>query len=219
MFGHNSFVWTPVNVLQSEMQVFNATGLGGIEAPADYTGPFVIIEAGGSGFVIYNEDGSRWSREGWTSQVYGTTDEETRETAIAKAVAALPNDIYYKVRDGGHGRFKTDIPPPDYTVLCPSLNREIKEMSGQRREGADAPMVSWTKQGCGKCLSGFKEPGDRGEDYSCSDSGHLSQSCDDACILEVMDDGDGEEEEKDTNWLMIGGGIAGVIALAFFGMG
>jgi hypothetical protein len=217
MFGHNSFVWTPV-------KVFNA----GTEATSDYTGPFVIIRAKASGMGLYNEDGTDYANQFGIQQLFGGANIQTsegnweyahtREEAIALAVASLPNGMYYKVEDGGYGRLKTDIPPPDYTVLCPSLNREIKEVSGGKREGADAdaPIVSWTKQGCGKCLSGFKEPGDRGEDYSCSPS--LFTSCDEACIPEVNADVDGEEE-TDTNWLMIGGGIAGVIALAFFGMG
>lgn len=223
MFGHNPFVWTPVNVLQSETQVFNA----GTEAPLGYTGTFVIIRAKANGMGLYNEDGTEYANRFGVVQLFGgvksytpegNIDEYyTREEGIAIAVASLPNGMYYKVEDGGYGRLKTDIPPPDYTALCPSLNREIKEMSGQKREDADAPMVSWTKQGCGKCLSGFKEPGDRGEDYSCSPS--LFTSCDEACIPEVIEEEEEEEEKQGTNWTMIVGGIAALGALAFFGMG
>ena len=114
-----------------------------------------------------------------------------RAKAIALAVASLPNGMYYKVEDGGDGRLKTDI-IIDWETVCPSENRELKDLftHGDVKIG----------QKCGNCLSGYVE----------DDTG--------ACILEVNADVDGEEE-TDTNWLMIGGGIAGVIALAFFGMG
>ena len=179
------------------MKVFNA----GTEAPSGYTGTFVIIRAKASGMGLYNEDGTDYANQWGTKQLFGGANIQTsegnweyahtREEAIALAVASLPNGMYYKVEDGGDGRLKTDI-IIDWETVCPSENRELKDLftHGDVKIG----------QKCGNCLSGYVE----------DDTG--------ACILEVNADVDGEEETN-TNWLMIGGGIAGVIALAFFGMG
>ena len=136
IFGHDSFVWTPV-------RVFNA----GTEAPVGHTGPFVIIRAFGSGLRLYNEDGTRYAKPGWVAQTHGSTA-ETREVAIAEAVAYLPDGIYYKVEDGGSGKWKTDI-IIDWETVCPSENRELKDIftHGDVKIG----------QKCGNCLSGYVE--------------------------------------------------------------
>ena len=160
--------------------VFNA----GTEATSDYTGPFVIIRALGDGLKIYNEDGTQYSKPGWVAQTYGTTA-ETREEAIADAVAYIPNGIYYKVEDGGSGKWKTDI-IIDWETVCPSENRELNDIftHGDVKIG----------QKCGNCLSGYVE----------DDTG--------TCIAEEIDTV-GETEEG-SNWPMYAavGGIA-VLAL------
>jgi hypothetical protein len=181
----------------AETQLFNAGQL----VTSDYTGDFVIIRAKGSGVGYYNEDGSDYSQyssiPGAVPATLGT-NAATREEAIASAVAYLPNDVYYKVEDGGEGRFKTDI-VIDYATVCPSKNREITESSGGSRMGGETTTTYWTKQICGGCISGYVEdPLDEKDIH-----GHGKGDC-----IAVAGQGNGDEIEQDTNWTMIVGSIA-----------
>jgi hypothetical protein len=174
MFGHNSFVWTPV-------KVFNA----GTEAPAGHTGSFLYVSQGVDGrgptWQLYNEDESPYYLPNY--QVHSNWN--SKESAIE----SIPDGIYYKVET------PSPFVAPDPAGDCrDNLNRTSNQVRiGTTTDGSP----QWGIE-CGNCLSGYVE----------DDTG--------TCIVEVIED---EEEEQGTNLLMIGGGIAGVLALAFFGMG
>lgn len=108
MFGHNSFVWTPV-------KVFNA----GTEAPAGHTGPFVIIKPHSlspSGDIHYwqtfNEDMSRYTKPGSVAQNFSSAQ---------GAIDSLDEAMYYKM---------WEEPPPITDSDCVALNRKVQDWQG-----------------------------------------------------------------------------------------
>ena len=195
MFGHDNISWTPINnLLMSETQLFNA----GTLAPPGYDEEFVIISEIHSSYVIVkNQDGSRYD-----GQTHGVGDNNPASVAeaISSAIYSLPSGVYYKIE----GDEDTAI---DYAILCPSLNREITDISGGSRIGVGAEMTYWNEERCGKCLSGFQEPGE-----DCSPSKNTTAPCNEACI--PIDETEDQEGQEGSNFALIGG-IA-VAALAFF---
>ena len=134
MFGHNSFVWTPV-------KIFNA----GTEAPADYTGPFLYVSKGVDGregaYRLYNEDASPYYLPNY--QVH------SRFGSKQSAIDAIPDGIYYK----------DEVAQPP---VAPTPKEDCENNLNRSWEETKNNLGTWTIS-CGECLPGYEEPeGDTG---------------------------------------------------------
>ena len=134
MFGHDSFVWTPV-------RVFHAA----TEAPAGHTGSFVYIQKGkwntSPRWNIWNEDMSPYKPNHalWQSWY------DTKEAAIQ----VLPDGSYYKI---GTGAKQPETKAEKKAKECEGLFRKLEIMP----EGGLHPYKSGERY-CGDCIDGYQE--------------------------------------------------------------
>lgn len=167
MFGHDSFVWTPV-------RVFHAA----TEAPAGHTGSFVYIQKGkydeSPRWNIWNEDMSPYKPNHalWQSWY------DTKEAAIQ----VLPDGSYYKI---GTGAKKPETKAEKKAKECDGLFRKV----GTMPEGGLYPYKSGATY-CGNCIDGYEEE-DESPVFDCGDSqtrwkdgiyGEETAQCSSPCI-------------------------------------
>ena len=130
MFGHNAFVWTPVNVLHAE-------------AAWDYDGPYHSITPSNWGY-------NSWSNITWSDGSSGGSH-ATAESAVSYIETATQNpdsDLPYRISG-----FDTnpDLHKKSGNTNSPTTNPNPKDCPSENREdGADDTE-------CGECLSGFTE--------------------------------------------------------------
>ena len=168
MFGHNAFVWTPVNVLHAE-------------AAWDYDGPYHSIAPANA---AYNS----WSNITYSDGSFGGSF-ETAESAVSFLETTMHNpdpDLPYRI-EGFDTNTDPNFDKKSGNTNSPTTNPNPKDCPSENREdGADDTE-------CGDCLSDFTEDATG------------------VCVKAI-------NEKEDTDWLMIGGGIAAVAVIGYFVM-
>jgi len=186
MFGHNSFVWTPV-------KVFNA----GTYADENYTGEHLIIKGQGAGVAAFYQDGTRF----WTGTYTDTGD--GRIGAIASLAAALPDGTYYKIEEG------TGLLTTEYEEHLAAI-AEAERLAALANANGDSNGDSNGDLDPEPCDDANRETN---ADGSCASSCKTSydfdsSSADAKCVLVDI--------EKGTKWPLIVGGIAVLGIGAYF---
>ena len=227
MFGHNDFVWTPVNVLQSETRIFKAETPNSIHATVNNRYVVTFSEpnyAFGSGLTLKSRGENTLTHaistatsgqySDSTTYCIGSYHPEDSSAALANASlspSAFEDDGSFQGNGGCPIQF-------EFAEQCEDPNRETKEDGSCDSECKDGyeydennTCVEATDDDPNDCASKKRV---KGTDNACGDclSGFTENATSGVC------EADEEEEEEETNWFMWGG-IGALAVAAYFVMG
>jgi len=196
MFGHDSFVWTPVSVLGSENRVFNSGEPNIINIMSHRDGYYL---------VRYPEAAMTGTLLGKGSPTLALAIEDATSGTNSTSLTYRIDSYWEEGKTAAIAAGATDF--PCYGGFCDATaeERTPPDCDGDgRKVNADGT--------CGICKDGYTEDANGDCIADCEDGYAVNE--DNKCVAVS---GNGEETEEGTNWMLYGG-IAVVVIGGIFMM-